>query len=296
MTHDSILEQSTISIAEHCHQLGRQLDDEAWLSLLINSIKQPMQQGVQMPSFPDDALQLMMVGATAEYALRGAFLFWQQVKAYYQQHGTSRIENSTVLDFGSGWGRFMRFFIKDVPPEQLIGVDVDAEFIELSKTLLPGARFQVVPPLPPCDLATHSIDLIYAFSVFSHLSETAHLAWIQEFARLLKPGGMIIATTQRKGFLDFCESLRQEKVLESYWHIALSQSFLDINAAKQQYENGEFLYSATGGGGPRDAAFYGEAVVSPIYIQRHWSRCYEMIAFIDDETICPQAIIVAKKK
>ncbi|MBB1125340.1 class I SAM-dependent methyltransferase [Thiospirillum jenense] len=284
------------SVAEQCHQLGRQFDDAAWLELLIASIQAPVQQGVQMPYFPDDALQIGMVGTAGEQPLREAARFWQQIKHYYQQHGARALADSTVLDFGSGWGRYMRLLLKDVPPERLVGVDVDADFVKLSQALLPGAQFQVVPPLPPCDLPAQSFDLIYAYSVFSHLSEAAHLAWVEEFARLLQPGGMVIVTTQRRGFLDFCESLRHQQDLDSLWHLYLSQSFLDVELAKQQYDNGEFLYSATGGGGPREASFYGEAVVAPGYVQRHWRAWYDIITFIDDEAICPQAIIVAKKK
>jgi SAM-dependent methyltransferase len=288
--------ESGATAALQCHQLGRRLDDKAWLALLIDSIQHPIQQGVQMPRFPDDAVQRSMVGSAGEHPLREAFFFWQQAKFYYQQHGDRPLEDSMVLDFGSGWGRFIRLFLKDVRPEQLVGVDVDPDFVALSEKLLPGIQFRVVPPLPPCDLSIGTFDLIYAYSVFSHLSEAAHLAWVQEFARLLRPGGMVVVTTQRKGFLDFCESLRHEKELSSPWHVALSRSFLNVDLAKQQYADGQFLYSATGGGGPRDASFYGEAVVSPAYIQQNWSYLYDIVAFIDDETVCPQAIIVARKK
>ena len=33
--------------------------------------------------------------------------------------------DSRVLDFGCGWGRVIRFFLKDVAPWNLVGVDID---------------------------------------------------------------------------------------------------------------------------------------------------------------------------
>ena len=39
-----------------------------------------------------------------------------------------------------------------------------------------------------------SLDVIYAWSVFSHLSEETHLPWLAEFERVLKPGGAFLST------------------------------------------------------------------------------------------------------
>ena len=37
-----------------------------------------------------------------------------------------------------------------------------------------------------------SFGLIYALSVFSHLSEPLQRAWVAEFRRLLRPGGLLV--------------------------------------------------------------------------------------------------------
>ena len=50
-------------------------------------------------------------------------------------------------------------------------------------------------PLPTGRSEDETFDLIYAYAVFSHLSEASHLAWLEEFERILKPGGVFVATT-----------------------------------------------------------------------------------------------------
>ena len=68
-----------------------------------------------------------------------------------------------VLDFGCGWGRYTRLFLKDTPPDRIVGVDVDPEFVALSAQLLSGVKFSVVTALPPTDLPANHFDLIYAY-------------------------------------------------------------------------------------------------------------------------------------
>ena len=50
----------------------------------------------------------------------------------------------------------------------------------------------VEPPLP---LETELFDCVYAISIFTHLSEKLHYAWIEELFRLIKPNGILIFTT-----------------------------------------------------------------------------------------------------
>jgi len=64
-----------------------------------------------------------------------------------------------------------------------------------------------VPALPPVEFPAGFFDIIYAYSVFSHLNEDTHLKWIEEFSRILKAGGLLLVTTQARRFIDFCESL-----------------------------------------------------------------------------------------
>ena len=169
---DKLQNMNVFTLADGAHQLAKSVTDREWLELLIASIHAPIIHGVRMPRFPEDRIQRDMVGSAGEHALREAFLFWQEAKAYFNKLSARPLNECDVLDFGCGWGRYTRLFLKDTPPDRIVGVDVDPEFVALSAQLLSGVKFSVVTALPPTDLPANHFDLIYVYSVFSHLSES----------------------------------------------------------------------------------------------------------------------------
>ena len=54
------------------------------------------------------------------------------------------------------------------------------------------------PPLPYSDA---SFDLIYAFSVFTHLTEPLQHLWMAEMRRVLRPGGYLLFSTHGDRFV-----------------------------------------------------------------------------------------------
>jgi len=77
---------------------------------------------------------------------------------------------------------------------ELWGVDVDADAIAWCRASLPG-HYRVIGPAPPMPLATGFFDVVLASSVFTHLDEARQLGWIAELHRVLRPGGLLIAST-----------------------------------------------------------------------------------------------------
>ena len=100
-----------------------------------------------------------------------------------------------VLDFGCGAGRTLRHFLVEAQEAEITGCDIDAESVE-------WVQSNLVPPLhgavtsgaePPLPFEDDSFDLVYAVSVFTHLS-THWAAWLCEMHRILAPGGLLVAT------------------------------------------------------------------------------------------------------
>jgi glycosyltransferase involved in cell wall biosynthesis/SAM-dependent methyltransferase len=272
-----------------------QLDDQQWLEVLIRSINEPIIHGVELPGFPPDEVQRQFAGSVGEDGLRAAFNFYRVIKSYASRLGRSLTNDSRILDFGCGWGRISRFFLKEVWADNLYGIDVDPSVVEICKTTFKYGNFAVVNSYPPSEFRSGSIDLIYAYSVFSHLAEPIHIKWVEEFSRILKPSGLLIVTTQGRSFIEFCASLRGQKSYEHVWHEALARAFVDTNAALADYDTGKFLYSPTGGGNARPPTFYGEAVIPRAYIEREWTKFLVFRDFIDDRGFSPQALVVLQK-
>lgn len=291
---DSALERSARG-QESWHMI-RDLSDQEWQQALIRSVRIPSFKGFPMPLFPDTGLQEGMVGSSNEGAIIEGMRFYKAVKAACSDHGVKLGADRKLLDFGTGWGRYARIFLKDYRPENITGVDVDESFVALCREMFPYGRFETVPAFPPTSLEAVSFQLVVAYSVFSHLSQAAADAWIAEFARLVEPGGVVAITTQGRTFLEVCERMRGRESFDHPWHQNLARSFVDREACERAYDAGEFLFSPTGGGAARSSDFYGEALVPPGYVERHWTRDFELLEYIDDRGYLPQALIVLRRR
>lgn len=94
-----------------------------------------------------------------------------------------------VADWGCGLGRVIRH----LPDEwRRHGYDYNSAAVDWCRRRLPGARFEVNGLMPPLPADDASFDVVYALSVFTHLSERAHAAWIAEVERVLAPGGVFL--------------------------------------------------------------------------------------------------------
>ena len=263
-----------------------------WLSRLTARLRDGVGGGARLPTLPGEQIQTNFVGSSGSKALREGFEFYRFIKSHCRQLGRPVLPSTRILDFGCGWGRIIRFFLKDVESRNLIGVDVDPEIIQVCRDTIPEAHFDAVNASPPTQLSAGSFDVIYAYSVFSHLQKDIHMQWVQEFARLLKPGGLVFATTQKRSFIEYCNGLAEDQLVTP-WHRALATAFRPLDVALSRYDLGEFVFSPTGGGGVRDASFYGEAAVSEGYVDRHWPPYLTKLEF--DQESLPQAVIVARK-
>ena len=115
-------------------ELAAQCDDAQWLDALKEASIGPIVRGVRFSAPPDPKWQSNFVGMSGANALVDASGFYQFVKAEYQGHTGNAVGTGTrVLDFGSGWGRFLLFFMKDVAAGNLFGVDVDPDVIGFCK-------------------------------------------------------------------------------------------------------------------------------------------------------------------
>lgn len=111
------------------------------------------------------------------------------------------LKDKQILDWGCGPGRIIRHLPELViDAEGFSGTDYNPQTIDWCSNHLPGIQFMVNNLDPPVPAADHSFDLIYGISIFTHLSEDAHYAWLKELYRLLRPGGIILLTLHGKAF------------------------------------------------------------------------------------------------
>lgn len=273
----------------------------AWLAKLIASMdsEQHSPFGDVLPRFPSEQMQVNTTGLSSAAGLRQAHAFYSDVKRECEAIGRPLREGMRMLDFGSGWGRVTRMFMNDLRAADIRGIDVDKSFVDLSREIFTSVRFDSCAPFPPTDIEGGSLDLIVSYSVFSHLSESACIAWMAEFSRLLSPGGIVAWTTRDRTFFDYCEwAASQGEALQGYSR-ALGELFEDLTCARRSYDSGRIVHASSegvGGGGPRDKSFYGETFIPEEYARSAFADGFNLISSCFDQERYDQRCFVFQKK
>ncbi len=131
----------------------------------------------------DDPARFFHGGRTSATAIRDALA----------RAGTAPSDFRDVLDFGCGCGRVARHFRNEA--WSLHGCDYNASAIEWCEQNLPFMSSAVNRLKPPAPYPDDSFDLVYAVSVLTHLTDAVSRAWIREWQRMIRPGGVLLVTT-----------------------------------------------------------------------------------------------------
>ncbi len=100
-----------------------------------------------------------------------------------------KTDTPRVADWGCGLARVLR----RLPARyQRTGFDYNEHAVQWCTDHIQGAQFFHNGLMPPLPAAATSFDAVYALSVFTHLSEEAHDAWMHDIARVLAPGGIFL--------------------------------------------------------------------------------------------------------
>jgi SAM-dependent methyltransferase len=109
--------------------------------------------------------------------------------AYTERSG--RLKEARVLDFGCGYGRHLRLMSYFIDPDRLYGCDAWPPSIERCRRDHVFGHLAVSDPLPSHLPFSGTFDLIYAFSVFTHLSLDALRQNLRLLRDRLRPGGLL---------------------------------------------------------------------------------------------------------
>jgi SAM-dependent methyltransferase len=116
------------------------------------------------------------------------------IRVLLEKHGSTVEGLGAVLDFGCGCGRVLRHW-SSLPGTRVYGCDINPKMVEWCKRNLRFAEVALTNLSPPLPYESESLGLVYAFSVFTHLSEGLQHAWIDECFRVLEPGAYLLLST-----------------------------------------------------------------------------------------------------
>jgi len=278
--------------AAEFHRSLAVLSDDEWFQVIYDSAGGKLFNGHIPPGFIAEETQRVFVGSSGVSALHEATKFIRVVLKYAHEHGITFNDKTHAVDFGSGWGRYTRYMLKYIHPDNLYGLEVNSGMVEHCRKSFGMANFLKVDSYPPCDLRDNLIDLTFGYSVFSHLAPACADAWIDEFARIMRPDSLLLMTTQGRTFIEYCSKIRESGDRSHNWFISLAESFVDVDQAYKDYDAGKFLHAGHG----QYNGTYGESLIPRDYIIKHWQKYFNLVDFIDDRAFLPQALFVMKRK
>lgn len=124
----------------------------------------------------------------------------EAIRGLLKKHDLKVEQFGAILDFGCGVGRIMRHWSTTKGPSWH-GTDYNPALVDWCKGHLKFSEFRVNTLSGELPYEAETFDFVYAFSVFTHLSEPLQFFWINELARVLKPGGYVYFTTHGENYV-----------------------------------------------------------------------------------------------
>lgn len=143
------------------------------------------------------------------------------------------------LDWGCGPARVIRHLRDLLPEAELHAVDYNKQYIDWCASKISGIRFALTSVSPPTWYADGYMDIIMGLSVFTHLSESNHFAWIEELYRIIKPGGILFITTQGKAYEYKLSKEERQKFNEG--KLIVRAGVLEGNRLFSAFQNPDFI-------------------------------------------------------
>jgi len=225
------------------------------LSDLANALlEQPEALRGLIPPMPPDEVQINWTGSAGSVLMAQTVSFAQMLESDYLRLAGAPLADKVILDYGCGWGRHLRMMRR--LSDKLYGCDPWDRSIELCEQYGVDARLAISDYVPrSLPFPEVKFDLIYAFSVFTHLSEKTAKTVLASFATALGPGGLVVLTVRP----------------ETYWaYHSQAQSKVDVQKMEDDHSARGFAFT------PHDRSpidgdiTYGDTSISLEYVRVHW--------------------------
>jgi SAM-dependent methyltransferase len=221
---------------------------------------------------PPAALRFKVAGpGTIPQFFAGGEAMADSVEAALGGVGRSLAAGGDLLDFGCGCGRLLAALERRFPVLRVSGCDVDAEAVEWCRRRFPGMEFRTNAEWPPCDFPPASFDLVWCGSVFTHIDERHQDAWLEEARRLLRPGGLLLASVHGR---------RSWEKWPPFW-------------GRQRLARDGFFFLRSGVDAGQHPDWYQVAWHTEAYVRQHWSQWFEVRSYLDGGLNGYQDLVVA---
>jgi SAM-dependent methyltransferase len=184
---------------------------------------------------------------------------------------------------GCASGRVIRHFLCQERGLDLWASDINSGHVEwILKYLQGDIRVFQNHALPHLPLEDNTLDLAYAFSVFSHI-DAFDLAWLLELRRVLKPGGLAYLTTHTEHTWSIM------KAGDTIYDILLDHPDFSPELLKSKLPLEKIVYQWRTDNSYRASVFYDTE-----YIRHVWGKYYEVLDIIPEGHFYQDVILLRK--
>ena len=193
----------------------------------------------------------------------------------------------SYLDFGCASGRVLRHFCAQSEIPNLWGTDINGRHIRWLNDYLPP-RLKVVHNncVPQIPIADNSMDVVSAFSVFTHI-DTFETAWLAELYRVLKPGGLCYLTVHNDDTWNLLKTAEDENGLLKRFR-TVDPNFDELLKHDIPVERKCFRYTDLG-------PYRALVVHSNAYLKKTWGRFFDILEIQGRAHGYMQSVLIGRK-
>ena len=218
-------------------------------NFLVQAKRQPIKE------VPPALLQHTIGAQSMEHFHRSALEHIAFFESATLKHAGRRMDElEHVLNFGCGAGRLLSMLPVTT---KAAGGEPNGPLIDFASKALPHCDIYQSMPEPPLKWGDETFDLVYAYSVFSHLREDSEQRWLRELLRVGKPGCTYLLTVQGDWWLQskFDAATQARIEASGFWYFDIHQS---KGSAMDFFDN------------------YGSSIHTSDYVKQKWAELFEI--------------------
>jgi SAM-dependent methyltransferase len=219
------------------------------------------------------------VGASSVASYFEAGARWSHaIDSCLEAVGDSIAAHRRALDFGCGSGKVLQDLSERTELE-LSGADLHAPSVQWVAANYPGVRAVANGYSPPLPFEEGEFDLVYAWSVFTHLPEEPQFEWLRELGRVLSADGVLLASVHTRPPSRSAAPPREEA----------GELIRDRDFAFARRRSGD----ETGWLGTSED--YGHAIHTPEYVESRWGEILDVVAILEGGLSGQQDVVVLRQ-
>jgi hypothetical protein len=227
-----------------------------------------------LPLVPPEETQVGSIGSSGQQAFLEAAAFVRTIETTLQTLGRDP-NGLKFLDYGIFWGRLSRLLYKYTATSNLYGVDAWVPSLEAARSLGFRGHLSPVDAAPTTVPFDVKFDVVFAFSILTHVSEISANAIGEAVATALQSKGLFIFTVRPAAYAGLMMS--------------------DAKAHAEAFAQRGFGHTPDQWAIDSGVPHYGNTTISPDYFRAHWPA-FEVLNTTVNAIDPFQVIVVLQKR